>query len=350
MFFSAKSKKFFVDFSEHSVLVARVSKSESPFVVEDMIECPLGEADALLAALKTIYPSKTSSGYIHATCGISAPKRVVRKVTFETKRLKEPEYLNEVAKQQLRIDPADYTLSVLNPSQGTDYDMVKSNQKDALICGLPTTDINLTQDNLLAAGIYPETLELSSVAGIGAMIDYLSYAGIKTPVLLLEIGAEMTNSFIVTTAGLEASRPIQQGLEAMIPVVQKELGLKDEVSARKLFLSNTFDFTGMGSVLIKRLIKELQSSIGFYEVQTGQSVAHVACVHLPSKLGWLENSIAEDLGVSVLKPDIIAWLQTHKITLSDALPVNEQDVRRIGLFGLMIQYKNRNVVVPEKTQ
>jgi hypothetical protein len=350
MFFPAKSKKFFIDFSEHSVLLARSSKLEAPFVIEDVIECPAGDVDGLLAALKSLHPEKKPSGYIHAVCGINAPRRVVRKVTFETKRLKEPEYLNEVASQQLRIDPNDYTLSVLSSSQGTDYDMVKANQKDALMCGLPTADINLSQDNLLSAGIYPEAVELSSVAGIGAMVDYLAYAGIKTPVLLLEIGGETTNSFIVTSTGLEASRPIQQGLEAMIPVVQKELGLKDEASARKLFLSNTFDFTGMGSVLIKRLIKELQSSIGFYEVQTGQSVAHVACVLLPSKLGWLENVIAADLGVSILKPDIAAWLQSHQVTLADTIPANAQDVRRIGLFGLMIQYKNKNAVVPEKNQ
>lgn len=350
MFFSSKSKNFYVDFSEHSVLLARASRAEAPFVIEEIIECSPGDSDALISALKLLHPNKKPSGYIHAVCGINAPRRVVRKVTFETKRLKEPEYLNEVANQQLRIDPADYTLSLLNPVQGTDYDMVKANQKDALICGLPTADIILSQDNLLSAGIYPETVELSSVAGIGAMVDYLSHAGIKTPTLLLEVGAETTNSFIVTAAGLEASRPIQQGLEAMIPVVQKELGLKDEVSARKLFLSNTFDFTGMGSVLIKRLIKELQSSIGFYEVQTGQSVAHIACVLLPSKLGWLENAIAADLGVSILKPDIVAWLQTHQITLADTISANEQDVRRLGLFGLMVQYKNRHVIVPEKTQ
>lgn len=350
MFFSAKTKNFFVDFSEHAVLLARVSKAEAPFVIEEIIECQPGDADALTAAVNTLQPAKKPSGYLHAVSGINAPRRVVRKVTFETKRLKEAEYLNEVATQQLRIDAADYTLSVLNPVQGTEYDMVKASQKDALMCGLPTADLDATQDNLLASGIYPETLELSSVAGIGAMADYLAFAGIKTPVLILEVGADVTNSFIVTAGGLEASRPIQQGLEAMIPVVQKELGLKDEASARKLFLSNTFDFTGMGSVLIKRLIKELQSSIGFYEVQTGQSVSHVACAILPSKLGWLENAIAADLGVSVLKPDIPGWLQSHQITLADTLPANAQDIRRLGLFGLMVQYKNRNAVVPEKTQ
>jgi Tfp pilus assembly PilM family ATPase len=350
MFFSAKSKNFFIDFSEHAVLVARTSKADAPFVVEDIIECAPGDTEALAAALKVLQPVKTPSGYVHASCGINAPRRAIRKVVLETKRLKEPEYLNEVAVQQLRIEPNQYTLAILNPSTGVDYDIIKAAHKDALMCGLPSADIELAQASLLAAGIYPETVELSSIAGVGAMIDYLAFAKIKAPVLVLEIGAEVTNSFIVTPAGVEASRPIQQGLEAMIPVVQKELGLKDEASARKLFLSNTFDFTGMGSVLIKRLIKELQSSIGFYEVQTGQSVAHVACVLLPSKLVWLEGAIASDLGVSVLKADVPAWLQSQQIALSDAVPVNSQDIRRIGLFGLMVKYTNTHAVGSEKIQ
>lgn len=350
MFFSAKSKNFFIDFSEHVVLIARTSKAEAPFVIEEIVECAPGDAEGLSAALKLLQPTKTPTGYVHASCAINAPRRTVRKVTLETKRLKEPEYLNEVVAQQLRIEPDQYTLAILNTATGSDYDIVKASQKEALICGLPTADVELAQDNLLTAGIYPETVELSSIAGIGAMIDYLAFSKIKTPVLMLEIGAEATNSFIVTSTGIEASRPIQQGLEAMIPVVQKELGLKDEASARKLFLSNTFDFTGMGSVLIKRLVKELQSSIGFYEVQTGQSVTHVVCVLLPTKLSWLEAAIAADLGVSTLKTDLPAWLQSQQITLSDTLPANAQDIRRLGLFGLMIHYKNSHAVVSEKTQ
>lgn len=349
MFFSKKSQSFFVDFSDHAVLLARVSKPTTPFVVEDIIECAPGDESALSAAMAALQTAKSPSGFMHTTCGIRAPRRIVRKVTFETKRLKEAGYLAEVATQQLHVDESQYALTILNTSGGAEYDLNKAAQKDALICGLPIADIDQSQNNLLALGIYPEAMELSTVASIGAMADYLNFAGIKTPTLMLEIEAETTNSFIVTSAGLEASRPIQQGLNAMIPVVQKELGLRDEESARKLFISNTFDFTGMGSVLIKRLIKELQSSIGFYEVQTGQSIGQVACTLLPSKLSWLENAIAADLGVSVLKPDIPAWLQSKQITLGDSLPAAAQDVRRLGLFGLMVQH-NSHVVVPEKAQ
>jgi hypothetical protein len=349
MLFSKKSKNFFVDFSDHAVMLARTSRAVPPFVIEDIVECAAGDATALVEALEALQIVKNPSGYMHACCGVHAPRRVVRKVTLETKRLKEPNYLEEVTSQQLHVDPEEYALTILNASQGTDYDMVKAALKEALICGLPIADVNLSQDNLLALGIYPETMELTTVASIGAMIDYLSFANIRTPVLMLEIEEDTTNSFIVTSAGMETARPIQQGLNAMIPVVQKELGLKDEESARKLFISNTFDFTGMGSVLIKRLIKELQSSIGFYEVQTGQSISHVACTLLPSKLSWLEGTIAADLGVSVFKADISAWLQSKQITLSDILPVAAQDIRRLGLFGLMVQY-NSHVVIPEKIQ
>lgn len=349
MFFSAKAKNYFADIRDHASLLARTSKATAPFVIEEIIECGAGDDAALKEAIKKLQPTKSPSGYMHAACGVTSPRRVARKVIFETKRLKESGYLNEATAQQLRIEPDQYFLAVLNPDSGTDYDLAKSTHKDAMVAGLPIADVNLAQDNLLGAGIYPETLELSTIASIGAMIDYLVFAKIKTPVLMLEVEAEMTHSFIVTSAGVEASRPIQQGLDAMIPVVQKELGLKDEESARKLFLSNTFDFTGMGSALIKKLIKELQSSIGFYEVQTGQSIGQVACTLLPSKLVWLETAIAAELGVSVLKADVPGWLQSRQITLADSVPAAVHDTRAFGLFGLMIQY-NSHAVVSEKTQ
>lgn len=348
MFLQKKAKNFFIDSNDHVVWLARASKGSAPFIVEEVIECGPNDEQAFREALRSLQVGKNSTGYVHATCGINAPRRAVRKVTLETKRLKEPDYLNEVAAQQLRIEPDQYALAILSASMGTDYDIAKGGQKDALMCGLPSVDIQQSQDALLASGVFPETIELSSVASIGAMVDYLTFAKIKAPVLMLEVEAETTSSFIVTSAGLEASRPIQQGLNAMIPVVQKELGLKDEDSAKKLFLSNTFDFTGMGSILIKKLIKELQSSIGFYEVQTGQSIAQVVCTLLPTKLAWLEAAIAADLGVSVLRPDIPAWLQSHQITLADGVQPQAQDVRRLGLFGLMVKYNNNHAVPSEK--
>ena len=350
MLFSAKSKGFFVDAGVDSVLLARTSNSVSPFVIEELIECPTGDSVALGEALATLRSAKAPNGYVHAVCGVTSARRVVRRISIDPKRIKEPAYLNEVTLQHLRIEPEHYALAALSPTRGTDYDMGKALEKEMVICGLPNDERLVLQENLLSSGIYPETMELGSVASIGALVDYLNFSGIKAPILMLEVEAQSTNSYIVSAAGLEATRPIAQGLDSMIPFVQKELGLKDEGATRKLFYSNAFDFTGMGSVLIKKVIKELQSSIGFYEVQTGQSIGHVVCTVLPSKLAWLEGAIAADLGVTVLKPDIQRWLTAKSVTLADHLVSGGHDARRMGLLGLMVRNDSENTVTSEKAK
>lgn len=345
MFFSAKPKGFFVDFSDNAVFCARTSGLAGPLVVEELKECPLGDDAALAETLKQLQPKKGQSGFMHAICGLYPAKRLVRRVSIEPRRVKEAGYLNDTAATQFRIEPEKYTLAMVTAAEGIDYDSSKAPGKDVVFCGLPTEDIAVLQEGLLAKGIYPTRLELGTVATIGALTDYLNFSKSKTPTLVLELGMSSTHSFIVSAGGLDASRPIPQGLDSMIPVVQKELGLKDEESARKLFFSNTFDFTGMGPALIKKLLKELQSSIGFYEVQTGQSIGQVMCTLLPPKLGWLESSIASQLGVSVLKLDLVSWLQSHQITLSDTAASTSLDSRWLGLFSLMAQY---HASVPEK--
>lgn len=346
MFFSAKAKGFYVEQNDHAILLARTSAPTVPFVIEEMRECPLGDAEALVEAIKQVQGKRGPSGYLNAACGVYPAKRLVRRATLELKRVKEPAYFPEVLSTQFRIEPEKYTVQIINAPDGADYDVAKATQKEVIFCGLPSEDVITQQDALLAAGIYPERLELGSVAALGALVDYLAFKKTKTPTLLLEIGADITHSYIVTSAGVEASRPIPQGLESLVPVVQKELGLKDEESARKLFFSNTFDFTGMGPVLVRRLLKELQSSIGFYEVQTGQSVGQVICPFLPAKLAWLEGTISSSLSVPVLKPELVPWLESRQITLAAGVPADGLDARWLGLLALIATQNTASNAVP----
>jgi hypothetical protein len=340
MLLSAKSKGFFVEQNDHATLIARTSAPAGALVVEEVRECPPGDGQALTAALLELQHKKSSGGYARATCGVSPAKRLVRRMSLDLKRVKEPGYLNEVVSSQFRVEPDQFALAILNAGDGLDYDFNKAAQKEVTICGLPSDEVIATQDALLAAGIYPDQLELTTVAMLGALADYLAFTQAKTPTLVLELGLDTTHSFIVTAGGLDATRPIPQGLEAMIPVVQKELGLKDEESARKLFYSNTFDFTGMGGALIKKLVKELQSSIGFYEVQTGQSNGQVLCTQLPPKMTWLDGAIAGSLGVAAFNPDLPSWLQARGVTLSEEAAVAGQDLRWLGLLSLIVHYNH----------
>lgn len=345
MLFSSKPKGFFVDCNEHGTFVARTSGANAPFVVEELREVPPGEATALAETLKQLQPKRSQTGFVHATVGMHSDKRLLRRATLDVKRVKETGYLDEVLQTQFRVEPDKYIAAILNSGDGGEYDTAKATLKDVLFCGVPQEEVVAFQEGVLAKGIYPERVEIGSVAGLGALVDYLGYTQSKIPTLVLELGLDSTHSFIISAGGVDSSRPIPIGLSSMIPVVQKELGLKDEESARKLFFSNTFDFTGMGALLIQRLLKELQSSIGFYEVQTGLTIGQVVCTQLPLKLSWIADVIATQLAVKTLRLDMVPWLHARNITLADSPNSLAADPRWLGVFSLMVQY---HASVPEK--
>lgn len=306
-------------------------------MVEELKELPSNDLAGLAEWVKASQ-GKGATGYAHATCGVYPAKRLVRRQTLDLKRVKEPTYFAEIYAQQFRIEADKYTIKALNHADGSDYDTTKANQKEVLFCGLPADDVIALQDRLLEHGLYPERLELGTVATLGGLVNYLNFKQSKAPLLVLEMGEETTQSFIISAEGVDISRPIPSGVAAMIPVVQKELGLKDEESAKKLFYSNTFDFTSMGGTLIKKLLKELQSSIGFYEVQTGQSIGSVYCTQLPGSLAWLGTTIAGSLGVSQLKIDMQPWLESLNITLAEGVAPQPLDEQWAGLFALIASY------------
>lgn len=338
MLFAAKTKGFILDRGEQTTVLARVSALQAPLVVEELRECPSDDEAALAEALAALNPKK-GSGYAQAHCGVSPATRFVRRATLDLKRVRETDYLAEVVNSQFRVDADQNVITVLNAFDGLDFDAGKSGpSKEVVFCGLPIAEVSRAQAELLRLGLFPARLELSSLAALGAIIDYLKHTDSAKPTLVLELGAEQTQSYIVSSRGIEATRPIAVGLDAMVPVVQKELGLKDEESARKLFFSNTFDFTGMGASLCKRLLKELQSSMGFYEVQTGQSISQLICPVLASKLGWLEAVIAAQVGVSVLQLEFPAWLASRQISLGEGVSASTLDARKLALLGLMMQF------------
>ena len=339
--FANRDKAVCVDFGAHSVLVAKVSQFEPPLVIEELKEFSPEDTKSLTAYLGTVH-SKGTTGYAQALCGIYPSKRIVRRQAIDPRRFKDTAYFNELLSSQLRIEPNKYALKVLNAEDGSDYDgvsAVKLAQKDVLFAGMPIAELDELQDTLLSLGFYPEKIELGTLATIGALTNYLNFKDQKSPILYLEIGAESTHSFIVGAKGLESSRPISSGIADMVPLVQKELGLKDEESARKLFYSNTFDFTGMGPTLTRKLVKELQSSIGYYEVQTGQSIGGVISAHLPPALAWFGTAVAQALGVGPVQLDLRGWIESRGVTFAEGIELTAPDERWLSLLALLADYR-----------
>lgn len=121
---------------------------------------------------------------------------------------------------------------------------------------------------------------------------------------------------------------------------QKELDLKDEESAKIFFYSDTFDFTEMGPALLNKMVKELQSSTGFYEVQTGQTIGQIFVTLIPKNLNWIHQTLSRSLGVEVLHLDYPSWMQSQNISVSEDVQLERLDSRWLSIFSLMGNYSN----------
>ncbi len=337
--FAHHHKGLCIDFGTQAILLALLGPDAPGLVVEELKEFGVADRQGLAAYLKTI-AADASSGYVQGRCAIYPDRRLVRRHTIEPERYNDSTYLPELVAQQGRLEPDNYVIQIVNADDGGAYDPARAGAHEVLLCGLPAPDVEQAQDELLKLGFYPEQLEIGTVAVLGALSHYLRFQQMKSPVLLLELGLEFTGSYIVGPEGVDASKPLSTGIAAMIPVVQKELGLKDEAAARRLFYSNTFDFTSMGNALIKKLLKELQASIGLYEIQSGKTLGGVCTTQLPPALGWLGNNLAAALGVAPFSLDLPPWLDSLGIHLAAGVRATPPDERWLGLFSLLLDHSH----------
>lgn len=333
------NKGLFIEFSEYSLLAARTSRLTPPFTIEAVDECTASTAEEIEDWVCR-FMGVAKGQFVNGVCGIYPPNRIIRRSTLENPaKAKEPSFLPEYLQQQFKVDVATHSISVLNAGDGSEFNIDKGFSRELIFCGAPTEELQEYQDNLVSFGIYPERLELGTISLLGGLIDYSAMKQKTSPTLILEVTSESAQVLIYQGNQLDVARPIPYGLNSMYPIVQKELGLKDEESAKKLFTSNTFDFTEMGNVLLKKLVKELQASTGFYEVQTGQTIGDIFLSLIPDNLSWVGTTLSKTLGVSVLVPEYGDWLKKHQIDIADGVDLLNLGSRWYGLFSLMGKYE-----------
>lgn len=345
-----KTKGLFVDISEYSILAARTSGYKLPMVVEEIKELPMSGVESAEDVREFLEDLVEFNGAVYyvARCGVYPDGRFVRFYEVDSpSKAKDMNYLAEVLENEFNIDPAANQVSILNASDGSDYDSEAATSKRLVYCGGPAESFEAEQERILKYGLYPDRLELSSVTTLGGVCDYARFNNIKGPILCLELTARSASIFISNDGQVDVARPIPFGLDSIYPLLQRELGLKDEASARKLFFSNTFDFAEMGPKLLRRVTKELQASAGFYEVQTGQTIEQVFISVLPKNLSWITKTVSDALCLEILRPNYEAWMESLNVNIADNVELANLGARWMGLFSLMGEYHLREEVASE---
>jgi hypothetical protein len=340
----SKTKGLFLDVSEFSILAAKTSGYKLPITIEDLTEIPLkeGQDEDEVKSLLEEFVDFQGNDYFVSVCGVYPESRFTRYYEADTvNKAKDVNHLRKVLQEQFSIDPDKNVLSILDANDGSDYDMQKSLSKKLLFCGAKAEELQKIQNSLLSYAIYPEQMTIASISTLGGFCDYAKFKKMQSPLLCLEMTSSSANIFIQNRGKVEVTRPVSFGLDSIYPLLQKELGLKDETSARKLFYSNTFDFAEMGPKLMSRITKELQACTGFYEVQTGQTIDKILLSVLPKNLSWIEQTLSRALGLDVIKPDFELWLESLQIKLGESADLSGLSGRWFSVFSLMAQFHLR---------
>ena len=341
---SKKTKGLFVEVNGFSYLVAAATGLTPPFSLESIHEFPRNDPGKLKEFLLQDSTTRRSR-YFHSHCGIIPESRFFRLHTIESMtRARDPEYFNELCEKQFRLNPKGSKFSAINAQTGAEFspDQSLASQKDLILSGADSREFTAFQDNLVECGIYPVSLQMGTLSALAGMKHYLKIKDISDPVLLVEMTTNAANFFIVSSEKVDLCRPVNYGFNAVLPTIKKELGLKDDESARSLFFSNTFDFREMGAKLLQKILKEMNASTGFYEVQTGQTIQYLYMTALPENLGWIPEVISSEMDIKLLNIDWAGWADSVGVQFGDDCSSADFGPSRFCLFSLFINFESSN--------
>ena len=318
-----------------------------PFTVESITEVSRQEPEKLREMIEEVNgPAKNR--YLRSHCGIVPESRFFRLHTIESlAKAKENQYFLDLLESQYRINPKTVRASAVSASTGMGFDPSRPlvTQKELVVCGADIREFEAFQDNLVECGIFPLSLQLSTLSSLGAMKNYLRSQEINEPVLLIEMTRNSSHLFILSKDRVDLCRPVNFGFNSVLPIIQKELGLQDEESARGLFFSDTFDFRELGVKLLRRILKELHASSGFYEVQTGQTIPYVYMTLLPGSLHWIAEVVAAEMEMSLLDIQWEDWLGKMGVSIGGELSLADFSAARFGLAGLFGSFSGKSDAV-----
>ncbi|MDQ8186104.1 hypothetical protein [Pelagicoccus sp. SDUM812002] len=334
---SAKKKNFIVEYRPSAIRAARISSETAPTVVEEVVEIDLSKDDSPASKIRDFAKVK-SNAYMHAFSAIYPEGRLVRQVLLDAQRGKEVEYVFDFLRKSGGVNPDTFAAYCLSAADGSEIDPAANNKKEILVCGASKEEISDAQNALIESGIYPRRLELGTLGTLGSLIDAVGSDASRSPVLFLEIDQQFTNAVIVGPKGVEMARRIDCGANHIALALKEEMNLKDEAAAEKILQSRDFDLGPIAPKLLRKLLRELQSSIGFFEVQTGSSVSELYCLKDGRFLPWLEGSICDLLNLTPLPLNLGRWLEGKGVTFASDDIAKQIDNTWISLFSLALEF------------
>lgn len=307
MFFKKARRGIAIEITPHRILVAGLAAwDDRPLHIDCMAEFEQDDHTSLRHWLQ----AKHDRSFVPAYCSFLPPDWQLVRESLSPRRLTEPSYLNEIARDRLKLmSPENWHLHLLHPLEGDQVD-ASGAQRPVLISAVSHNAVRDIQQMLLDLGIMPARLEVGVLPTIGAIMNYNEKRGDTRACVMLQIGAEESTAWILGKEGVHTPPPIKFGYASIARLAMKEFELADEAEARARLISVDDEVAHRAPRFIKPLVRELKPIFDSYELTTGQRVGGLFCHAFPGWLSWLGTPLATGTGLEIFSLDCNQWLQT----------------------------------------
>ncbi|MDR1665492.1 MAG: hypothetical protein LBR62_00380 [Puniceicoccales bacterium] len=273
-------------------------------------------------------------------CSVAPPNRFIHRVKLDPKVKKQGlSAFGPLLKERFNIDLATHKVNVLNADTGESVDP-KSIPNNVCFVGGGKRELADLQNELLKRNLYPQQILLTTLGSISGLMHYAGVKKITGPILFAEISLTKSYVFVIKEGRIEASYPFSYGLKNIVQAACRERKLADEVAAYKYLTSEVGAESDEAGRLVSRMVAELKSYIGFFEVQNSLSVDLGFFNQLPPSLEWIGLAVSRSLGIEFLEVNYVDWLRSRSLAFNEGLlPDGKPPPRHwFGILSLMVNH------------
>jgi hypothetical protein len=307
MFFKKARRGLIIELNPHRTLVAGLAAwDDRPLLIDCMAEFEAADREGLRRWLQ----SKHERSFVPAYCSFAPPDWQLVRESISPRRLAEPNYLTELARDRLKlVSPQEWQLHLLHPLEGELVEAAGAT-RPVLISAVPHAAVRETQQLLLDLGVMPYRLEVGVLPTIGAILAYNDRRDDKRACVMLQIGAEESTAWILGKEGVHTPSPLKIGYTSIEKLAMKEFALVDAAEVHSRLQTVEEELLLRATRLVRPLVRELKPILDSYELTTGQRVGELFCSSLPAWLSWITEPLAGGTGLEPFAIDCNEWLQT----------------------------------------
>lgn len=330
----------FVEISDHAVIVIRAALANGSIRVETWREIALQNRMEAAEAVRQVFPEATGDKPVSVHCAVRPAQRCFKIASADEAR----QHGSAAAARALVASslPAGFEPAEIACIHAHDGRLLGGGNHRWFAAATPRESLAAATAMLGEWNLKAERIEPAAFGMIGASQAVLAKQSADEPLLIWDAAPSHSDFFLVSSAGVEATRRVDFGFEHVFEALMAEIQLKFKGAAVRLFFNERYDFTEAGPKIAARAAGALQEALAALTLQAGgRSPATFCAASLPSKQSWFARHLAAALQLKVWQPDLKAWAAEARVTFADPSLMEQLTPSALGPLNLLAAARER---------